>query len=175
MERFLEIVCGLILLLLLYSLLEMILPEGGLSRFVRLVMGLTLLAVAVQPLARILPRLNAAGERELLPALAPFQEETEDYAAQGAEISRRLGADLRREQEEQAAARLAALAKVAPGVEEARARATLDGEGRLAGAVLYLEAEDMDRAQREVKELICGFCLLSEEQVECLAMEGYHE
>lgn len=175
MERFLEIVCGVILLLLLYSLLEMILPEGGLSRFVRLVMGLTLLAVAVQPLARALPQLGEAGERELLPALASFQEEAEDYAAQGAEISRRLSEDLRRQQEEQAAAQLAALAKAAPGVEEARARAILDEEGRLAGAVLYLAAEDPARAEGEVKELICGFCLLSEEQVECRAMEGYHE
>ncbi|MBO7667690.1 MAG: stage III sporulation protein AF, partial [Firmicutes bacterium] len=53
MERLLQIVCGLILLLLLYSLLDMLLPAGGIARFVRLVMGLALLAVAVAPLSRL--------------------------------------------------------------------------------------------------------------------------
>ncbi len=169
MDAVLQIVGSLILLLLLYSLLEMLLPEGGLAPFVRLVMGLTLLAAAVTPLSRS----GTAGLPELLPALAPAMEAT-DYAAQGTAIRERLTAGVRQEQEEAAASRIAALAAAAEGVERAGARVYLDGDGGLTRVELYLKARD-EAACQQAKELVCAFCLLGPEQVECRKWEEYHE
>ena len=172
MERVVQIVCSLILLLLLYSLLELMLPGGNISRFVRLVMGLTLLAVAVSPLPR---GWEPADAEELLPAMSSLQEQGAEQAARGQEIERQLTAAARQEQEAQLASQLAALAELISGVEQARARAELDENGALVQATLYIEALDPEQAAREVKDLICGFYSLEEGRVECRPLEGYHE
>lgn len=164
MERLLQIVCSLILLLLLYSLLEMMLPSGVISRFVRLVMGLVLLAAVAAPLAR-LPALIE--EEELLPATASFAEQGEQYAEQGEAIGRRLIDEGRQEQEAQLAAQLAALANLVSGVEEARAEVTLGDAGGLARVVLYIRSPAPEQAKRGVTELICGFYSLDPALVEC--------
>ena len=164
MERLLQIVCGLILLLLLYSLLEMMLPAGGLSRFVRLVMGLALLAVAVAPLSR-LPAL--VEEAELQPASAPLREQGERYAEQGREIGLRLSGEGLREQEARLAAQLAALASLVSGVEEARAEVALSDTGEPQRIVLYIRSSQPEQAKREAAELICGFYSLDAALVEC--------
>ena len=164
MERLLQIVCGLILLLLLYSLLEMLLPAGGIARFVRLVMGLTLLAAVTVPLGRLPSLIEDA---ELLPAAAPLQEQGEHYAEQGQAIGRRLIDEGRREQEAQLATQLAALASLVHGVEEARAEVALDEEGGLTRAVLYIRSSEPERARREVTKLICGFYALYAARLEC--------
>ena len=164
MERLLQIVCSLILLLLLYSLLEMMLPAGSLSRFVRLVMGLTLLAAVTVPLGR-LPSLME--DAELLPAAAPLQGQGEHYAEQGREIGQRLAAAGRREQEAQLAAQISALASLVSGVEEVRAEVGLSDGGAVARVVLYIRSSTPEQAKREVTELICGFYALDAERVEC--------
>lgn len=172
MERIVQMVCSLILLLLLYSLLELMLPGGNISRFVRLVMGLTLLAVAVSPLSR---GWEAAKAEELLPAMSSFREQGAEQVEQGQEIERQLAAAARQEQAEQLASQLAALAELVSGVEQARARVELDGEGALLRATLYIEAASPAQAEQEVKDLICGFYSLEESRVECRPLEGYHE
>ena len=164
MERLLQIVCGLILLLLLYSLLEMLLPAGGIARFVRLVMGLTLLAAVTVPLGRLPSLIEDA---ELLPAAAPLQEQGTEYAEQGEEIGRMLTDGGRREQEAQLAAQVSALANLVSGVEEARAEVTLGDAGGLTRVVLYIRSPEPEQAKREVTELICGFYSLDADRLEC--------
>ena len=172
MERVAQIVCSLILLLLLYSLLELMLPGGNISRFVRLVMGLALLAVAVSPLSR---GWGSADAGELLPAMSSFREQGAEQAARGQEIERQLTAAARQEQEARLAVQLAALAELVSGVEQARARVELDENGAPVQVTLYIEAASPAQAEREVKDLICGFYSLEESRVECRPLEGYHE
>lgn len=164
MERLLQIVCSLILLLLLYSLLEMMLPPGSLARFVRLVMGLTLLAAVTVPLGRLPSLIEKA---ELVPAAAPLQEQGELYAEQGEEIGRQLRDEGRREQESQLAAQISALAELVSGVEEARAEVTLDDGGGLARVVLYIRSPEPERAKEAATKLICGFYSLDAARLEC--------
>ena len=172
MERIVQMVCSLILLLLLYSLLELLLPGGNISRFVRLVMGLTLLAVAVAPLHR---GWELADAEELLPAMSSFREQGAEQAAQGQEIGRQLTETARQEQEAQLAAQLAALAELVSGVEQARARVETDENGAPVKVTLYLQSASPEQTEREVKELICGFYSLEESRVECRPLEEYHE
>ena len=172
MERVVQIVCSLILLLLLYSLLELTLPGGNISRFVRLVMGLALLAVAVAPLSRGWELANA---EELLPAMSSFREQGAEQAARGQEIERQLTVAARQEQEAQLSSQLAALAELVSGVEQARARVETDENGAPVQVTLYLQSASPEQAARDVKDLICGFYSLEESRVECRPLEGYHE
>lgn len=173
MECLLQTVCSLVLLLLLYSLLEMLLPSGALSRFIKLVMGLTLLAAALLPLSRTLP-LPEAGP-QLAPAMAAFREQGADYAALGQEIGRRLTEADRQEQEAALAAQLAALAGLVSGVEQARARVSLDQAGLPQQVVLYIQAADLRQAGPAAQELICGFYSIEQQRVEWRSWEEYHE
>ena len=172
MERIVQIVCSLILLLLLYSLLELMLPGGNISRFVRLVMGLALLAVAVAPLSRGWELTDA---EELLPAMSSFREQGAEQAARGQEIERQLTVAARQEQEAQLSSQLAALAELVSGVEQARARVDLDENGAPVQITLYLQSINPEQAARDVKDLICGFYSVEESRVECRPLEGYHE
>ena len=172
MERIVQIVCSLILLLLLYSLLELMLPGGNISRFVRLVMGLALLAVAAAPLSR---GWKLADAEELLPAMSYFREQGAEQAARGQEIERQLTVAARQEQEAQLSSQLAALAELVYGVEQARARVDLDENGAPVQITLYLQSINPEQAARDVKDLICGFYSVEESRVECRPLEGYHE
>lgn len=171
MDGISQIIRELILLLLLASLLELLLPRGRTAGFVRLVLGLCLLAVVLTPLVRLL-----AGEDPLAPLspleavlVAPAGAATE-YIEQGQELAAGLQQQAGEEYLAQLGRQLSALAVLAPGVEAATATPRLDSQGGLLGATLYLQArpEAADAAAAAARQLVCGFYLLDEAQVECV-------
>ncbi|MBR5430001.1 MAG: stage III sporulation protein AF [Firmicutes bacterium] len=176
MDGLLRAAGSLILLALIYSLLETILPEGSLSRFVRLVMGLTLLAAVLGRFSGGLP--DFAGllpETGAIPAYAAAEEAGEDYAEQGLRLREELTRQARQEQEERLSAQLAAVAAAAEGVNAARAEVTLNEDGGLEQAVIRVTpaaGADPEAVERRVRELVCGFCLLDGERVCCQVTEG---
>ena len=167
MSQLTSAVGSLILLLLLYSLLESLLPAGSIARFVRLAMSLILLAAAASFLGDGSPAILP----ELAPALADWHSQAADYTAQGQEIAGRLTAEARSEQEQAAARQAAALAQVVDGVRVEQARVGLNEDGGVDFIRLELSADRPEAAQ-EVKDLICGFYLLEEQRVECVGAGG---
>ncbi len=166
METIAQLVRDIAVLVLLFAFLELLLPEGRLSRFIRLALSLLLVASIMGPLMELAGK---DGET-LLPEIVPeAADSTQDYTEQGQRIAGSLAADAEQQYAEGLARQMAALARLQPGVGKAAARVEATENGALTGAELYLLPEEgaAEDLTDQVGDFISNYYGLSREAVQC--------
>lgn len=160
---------ALVLLMLVYSLLELTLPGGRLRPYVRLLMLLSLLVTAV----------SLAGDRAEA-ADWPWSEaereqrqlDGEAYAAQGERLAADLAADAGETYSEQLAQQVRGLIAVLPGVAEAEVGVEMGADGAPCAATIRVQGEAGDSVDADaVRELAGGLLGLSPEAIDCREVE----
>ncbi len=138
----------LILVVLLASFLEMVLPGGEVRKFVRLVVGLLVVLAVVDPLVRWLP----TGGAWLLRPTAPRSETTAEidrWLAQGQALTQRGAEAVMSRYRQVVGQQAASLAALTAGV-PADAQVQLDADGRLVGLQVWLHGEDLEQRSRDL-------------------------
>lgn len=157
MQEWVRTVCSL---LLIFALMEILLPGRELARFARMVLGLMLIAAVCSGLPAL----------PLLPALPSFsgQDAGDAWLAAGAAISAELEAEARRSYGADLAAQLADVAALAEGVQSAEARVELaeDAQPAEIRLTLYRTAAVTDEAAVAAAEaLVTAFYPVSPAQL----------
>ena len=162
-----EIVRNVAILTLLTLFLELLLPDGQLSRFVQMFMGLLLLAAVLNP---VLGLLNLG---ELLnPVLAQVDpRQTAALVQEGEELAQDLRQAVGEEYIQGLSKQMEALLCFFPEIESAEAKIILGEEGVISGVFLKLlvpsepipEAEDLVALREKAVTAISNFYSLDPE------------
>ena len=136
------IVRNVIILVLIFSCLELFLPKGELSRFVRLGFAIILLALI------IIPSVNAIKNmRWQLPDLYQADEAAADYEETAGRINMILEKEAMNNYEEGAAQSIAATACLAQGISSAEATVSAGSDGSIIRAEICAVKEADTEAQ----------------------------
>ena len=165
-----EIVRNIVALALIFSCLELFLPQGELSRFVRLACGLIMLALIIVPITDALQNISWKN---------PFSSDGAvyaDYDEATEQISLILEAEAMNEYEREAARQVEGLAILAEGITNATAAVEVDPA---TGAITRVEitalkesATDADSAQSKINELLAAYLNIDAEKIYIQIREG---
>ncbi len=165
-----EIVRNVVALALIFSCLELFLPQGELSRFVRLACGLIMLALIIVPITDALQNLSWKN---------PFASDSAvyaDYDEATEQITLILEAEAMNEYEQEASRQLAGLAILAEGITAAEAAVAVDAQS---GAIERVEITalknadtDTATAESKIKELLMGYLTIEPEKIYIQIREG---
>lgn len=155
-----EIVRNVVALALIFSCLELFLPQGELSRFVRLACALVMLALIIIPISERLQGLSWSGSLSSETVYA-------EYDATAEQISLILEAAAMDEYERDAARQIEGLAVLAEGVGSAEAAVEADPDSgavtRVEITVLRREAGDDTAIRQQIEELLASYLQLPPE------------
>ena len=155
-----EIVRNVVALALIFSCLELFLPQGELSRFVRLACALIMLALIIIPISERLQGLSWSGSLSSETVYAEYDATTE-------QISLILEAAAMDEYERDAARQIEGLAVLAEGVGSAEAAVEADPDNgavtRVEITVLRREAGDDTAIRQQIEELLASYLQLPSE------------
>lgn len=127
MDVLVEIVRNLLIIIMVSSFLELLLPDGNIKPFARLAMGLFILVAILNPALNLLYE-----NREFKVNLWDYQvntNETEQILAEGQKINRRITEVNRQILQEKLEGQIEAMAMLVPGVEEVKIKALVDDSG----------------------------------------------
>lgn len=155
-----EIVRNVVALALIFSCLELFLPQGELSRFVRLACALIMLALIIIPISERLQGLSWSGSLSSETVYAEYDATTE-------QISLILEAAAMDEYERDAARQIEGLAVLAEEVGSAEAAVEADPDSgvviRVEITVLRREAGDDTAIRQQIEELLASYLQLPSE------------
>jgi len=165
-----EIVRNIAIMALMTVFFEMLLPKGELQRFARVVTGLLLLLAVLNPV------LSAFYQEQAFPAITlPKEDGREGILQAGEDLRTDISQDAKKDYQETLAKQIAALAGLAPGVQDVKAEVSLEEDGSLAHVTV--NASSVKEAEREVlqkkiSQLLTGFYSLNQEQVDIIIIAG---
>ena len=158
-----EIVRNVVALALIFSCLELFLPQGELSRFVRLACGLIMLALIIVPITDALQNLSWKN---------PFNNDGAvyaDYDEATEQITMILEAEAMNEYEREASRQVEGLAILAEGITSAEAAVEVNAENgeieRVEITALKKAGADTATAENKIKELLAGYLNIEPEKI----------
>ncbi len=158
-----EIVRNVVALALIFSCLELFLPQGELSRFVRLACGLIMLALIIVPITDALQNLSWKN---------PFNNDGAvyaDYDEATEQITMILEAEAMNEYEREASRQVEGLAILAEGITAAEAAVEVNAENgeieRVEITALKKAGADTATAENKIKELLGGYLNIEPEKI----------
>lgn len=127
MESIAEIVKNLLVIIIVTSFLELLLPEGGVKPFVRFAIGLFIIITVLNPILSFIFNKDTFeigwwDSRPLTP-----QEESINNA--GKELNHEINQIGQQTLKEKVEGQISSLVLLVPGVKESRAKVEIDGEG----------------------------------------------
>jgi len=165
------IVKSVLVIIILASFMEVILPEGNLKPFVRFAIGLFLIIAILNPVLNVLFE-DRSFKVNLWDYQLSSEEQEKEILERGNHINQQLLNSGNNNLHEKVQGQISALAMLVPGVKEVQTQATLNDEGELAKIVLLVQPEDPAQLQQEDNE-VKGFLeggdpiqKLSREQIE---------
>ncbi|WP_054692668.1 stage III sporulation protein AF [Syntrophomonas palmitatica] len=156
------IVKSVLVIIILASFLEILLPEGSLKPFVRFTVGLFVLISILNPLLRVAfthHNFEVGWWDEKTPPVAAIQEE-------GQKISKSLLQNSKSSMQEKIEQQISAVAVLVPGVEEVRTLADMDEQGKVTSLHLLIKPEQKNEGEGAGKRLknLSGNNMLSRDE-----------
>lgn len=148
---------NLILLVIVATLCEMILPEGSPRQFVRLVLGLVVVLAIVHPLAAFVNQDRWLTELELGARRYEAGSASEDWLNDAKRVESAGRAAATSSLQAETGQSVAALLLLVPGVDNASAAVRLGADGTIAALRVTIESREADRAA--VAERVRAFIL----------------
>lgn len=165
MEVFIQIVKNLLVIIMVASFLELLLPDGGIKPFARLAMGLFILVAILNPALNILYE-----ERELKVNLWDYQvdyTQNEQILKAGQEINQRITAANNDAIKARIEGQIGAMTMLVPGVEKVDIDARVDDNGAVTKLKLQVKPIlDTGEGQDPNINVFTGQAGLSEDEQE---------
>lgn len=137
---------NVLVIIILASFLEVLLPEGRVKPFVRFAIGLFILIAILNPV------LNALFEqREFEINLWDYQvssEQEKEILEKGSRINQQIATSTEAGIREKMEGQVSAVVMLVPGVKEVKTSATLNGEGGLSNLNLIVRLEESKQEQK---------------------------
>jgi stage III sporulation protein AF len=134
-----EIVKNVLIIVLIASFLELMLPEGTLRPFVRFAIGLFILIAVLSPLAGVLFSNRSINVEWWDMKVNPAQEQ--QILQQGEKINQQIWQLDREVLSDKVAGQISAVALLVPGVEDVETRVVLDESGRVESLQLLVRPQ----------------------------------
>jgi stage III sporulation protein AF len=165
LEVFIQIVKNLLVIIMVASFLELLLPDGGIKPFARLAMGLFILVAILNPALNILYE-----ERELKVNLWDYQvdyTQNEQILKAGQEINQRITAANNDAIKARIEGQIGAMTMLVPGVEKVDIDARVDDNGAVTKLKLQVKPIlDTGEGQDPNINVFTGQAGLSEDEQE---------
>lgn len=139
MELLIDMVRSLVVVILLASFMEMLLPAGNIRPFVRFAIGLFVLIAILNPVLKLL-----SGSQELKMdawVLEWKDDRTEEILREGQRLNQQLWQQTQQTVKSKVESQVTAVAGLVPGVHGLETRVDIDNQGRIRELLLVVKAD----------------------------------